>query len=531
MATHVAPRARSLSQIQPAGEEWLAVLLLTVAVVVIFRDGIGSMFDYWARAEYSHGYLIPPIAAYLAFRASDRLTDLRPWGRWAGPLFVLFGLGAFLLGELSTIYTFIHYAFLVCLFGLILAAVGWSGTLALWTALAYLVFMIPLPGFFYYMISTQLQLVSSHLGVEIIRAMGVPVFLEGNIIDLGAYKLQVAEACSGLRYLFPLMSFGFLAACLYKGPVWHRVVLFLSTIPITILMNSLRIGAIGLMVDQWGIGAAEGFLHLFEGWVIFLACVALLIALAAGLQRISGTRKSLGELFGIETPRFALPQFGRRFDWRRQGPLVTCVVLLAVTAPASILLAARSETVPDHKPLVLFPSRLGEWYGQDIPIEPQVLNVLKLADYRHLDFASDRADQWVNLWIAYYDSQRAGASAHSPQACIPSNGWEINTIRQTELNIPGPWGDRLPINRVVITKSGTRAIVYYWFQQRGRVVTNEWIVKWYILVDAVTKQRTDGALIRLVSQLNPGESEAVADARLAAFATRVVPALEGYIPN
>ena len=102
----------------------------------------------------------------------------------------------------------------------------------------------------------------------------MPVFLEGNVIDLGVYKLQVAEACSGLRYLFPIMSFSYVFAVLYRGPVWHKIVLLLSAVPIAVLMNSFRIGVIGVLVDRYGIGQAEGFLHFFEGWIIFLSAAS-----------------------------------------------------------------------------------------------------------------------------------------------------------------------------------------------------------------------------------------------------------------
>jgi exosortase len=98
--------------------------------------------------------------------------------------------------------------------------------------------MIPLPTFLYQGLSAQMQLISSQIGVAIIRLFNISVFLEGNVIDLGNYKLQVAEACNGLRYLFPLMALGFIAAYLFKGALWKRAVIFLSTIPITILMNS-----------------------------------------------------------------------------------------------------------------------------------------------------------------------------------------------------------------------------------------------------------------------------------------------------
>src|SRR5262249_17017045 len=125
-------------------------------------------------------------------------------------------------------------------------------------------------------LSWRLQLISSELGGLFIRLFGVPVYLTGNIIDLGTYKLQVAEACSGLRYLYPLLGLGFPAAYLFQAPHWQRALVFLSTIPITIVMNSFRIGMVGVLVDRWGMAMADDVLHFFEGWVIFLACAAIL---------------------------------------------------------------------------------------------------------------------------------------------------------------------------------------------------------------------------------------------------------------
>ena len=170
----------------------------------------------------------------------------------------------------------------------------------------YLGFMIPLPQFIYLKLSAFMQLISSELGVAFIRWIGIPVFLEGNVIDLGVYQLQVAEACNGLRYLFPLMSFGFLFAVLYSGPWWHRTILFLATIPITIIINSFRIGMIGVLVDGYGIEQAEGFLHYFEGWIIFVACVALLFGTAYLLSRLGRLGKPLGEILDFGTDNLSI---------------------------------------------------------------------------------------------------------------------------------------------------------------------------------------------------------------------------------
>ena len=153
-----------------------------------------------------------------------------------------------------------------------------------------------MPYFIDAVLSWRLQIISSELGVAFIRLFQIPVFLEGNVIDLGQYKLQVVEACSGLRYLYPLMSLGFLAAYFFQAPLWQRALVFLSTIPITILMNSLRIGVVGIMVDNFGPQDADGFLHMFEGWIIFLACAILLVGLMHLLARV-GSGKGFFQAF------------------------------------------------------------------------------------------------------------------------------------------------------------------------------------------------------------------------------------------
>ena len=183
-------------------------------------------------------------------------------------------------GNLARIPDIVTYAMILWIYGLILVSFGWQRGRQFWPPVLHLVFMLPLPAILYWQLSIKLQFFSSEIGVALIRAMDIPVFLDGNVIDLGVYKLQVAEACSGLRYLFPVMSFSYIFSVLYRGPIWHKAVLLLSAAPITVLMNAFRIGMIGVLVDRYGIEQAEGFLHYFEGWVIFIACVLILFGLA-----------------------------------------------------------------------------------------------------------------------------------------------------------------------------------------------------------------------------------------------------------
>jgi exosortase D (VPLPA-CTERM-specific) len=482
----------------------------------------------WGKEEYSHGYMIPIVALYLLWLKVDKVETRNLTGSWFGPLIVIGALGAFLIGELSSIYQIMEYGFLLALFGVIIAMVGWKGFHALWVPFIYLFFMVPLPEFLYQNLSGSLQLISSELGVAVIRFFGVSVFLAGNVIDLGIYQLQVAEACNGLRYLFPLMSFGFLCGALYQGPWWQKIFLFLSTIPITILMNSFRIAVIGFLVNSFGIEQAEGFLHYFEGWIVFMMCVGTLFAEIWFFARLHG--KTFMDVFvlGIpptETLNKLLPQ-------RLQPQLVASAVILGLGVVMAFSIQSREDKIPERDSFAQFPLTFGPWSGSDGVIEDQsVLKSLAADDYLLAQYRNVEDGGGVGLWIAYYADQRSGRAVHSPKACLPGGGWMVESIDEYSVKNVGPSGEDITVNRAVILKGEMRQLAYFWFVERGRVQTNEYAVKWMIFWDALTMNRTDGALIRYTTPVAPGETMAEADRRIQSLIASTLPQFPGYIPN
>ena len=146
--------------------------------------------------------------------------------RIPGIAVIVIGLTLAIFGNLVKIPDIVTYALIIWTGGVVLTGFGWDRGQRHQLPVLHLIFMLPLPQFIYWKLTIVLQLISSELGVWFIQLAGVPVFLEGNVIDLGVYKLQVAEACSGLRYLFPILSFSYLFAILYRGPFWHKVVMF-----------------------------------------------------------------------------------------------------------------------------------------------------------------------------------------------------------------------------------------------------------------------------------------------------------------
>jgi exosortase D (VPLPA-CTERM-specific) len=378
-------------------------------------------------------------------------------------------------------------------------------------------------------LSTKLQLISSQIGVFFMRLFDVSVFLEGNVIDLGGYKLQVAEACSGLRYLFPLMTMGFLMAYFYKGALWKRIVLFLSSIPVTVLMNSARVGVIGVTVEHWGISMAEGFLHEFQGWAVFMISTALMLGEIVLLNRIGHESGGWRQLFGVELP---LPT--PRGSSIRQRPVprsfVAATLLLVAIVAVTLGMTRPSEIFPQRAEFADFPLTLGDWRGRREPLEAVYSDALKLDDYLLADFV-DSAGTVVNVYIPYYNSQRKGEAVHSPRSCLPGGGWQMRDFGQRELPNVSIEGRPLRVNRTLIEMGNQRELVYYWFQQRGRTITNEFAVKWFLFWDAVTRHRTDGAMVRIITALPPSGSEADADRRIADVTARIVPHLTKFVPD
>jgi exosortase D (VPLPA-CTERM-specific) len=506
---------------------YLLIACSALLTVLPYRDALARFIDVWnLQPEYSHGVLIPFLSLYLVWRQRDELRGLRFTGSWHGLWLIGIGAAMWLVGDLATIYWIVQYGFLVALYGVVLSLTGGKVFRRLWMPLLILVFMVPLPAFFNNSLSLQMQLWSSWLGVAFIRMAGISVFLEGNVIDLGSLQLQVAEACDGLRYLFPLMTLAFVMAHLFRAPFWKRVLLFVSSVPIAILMNSLRIGVIGITVEHWGRKMAEGVLHDFEGWVVFMFSTAALLGVAALLARTNKPRIGLREAFEPPPARESPTPGPERQPL--PAPFLGAAALVGIAAVTHFILPARIEFTPTRDTLVDFPTRLGAWNGQRDSMQRVYQDALQVDDYLTANYR-DSDGKPVNIYVAWYNSQRSGRSVHSPRACLPGGGWIIRSFEQTRLDA-GAAGS-VPVNRVLIELGGSKQIVYYWFQQRGRHLTSEYLVKWFIFWDALTRNRTDGALVRLSMPVSDAADESSTDRALARFAAQALPQLDRYVPD
>ncbi|WP_187431091.1 hypothetical protein ROLI_046200 (plasmid) [Roseobacter fucihabitans] len=513
------------------GVFWLLVAIIGAGV--FFADGINALLEAWQLPEYSHGPLIPVLSAFL-FLKQLTLYPINPdvyRNRWPGVALVTLSLVMAALGIMAGIGDIVAYALILWVGGVLLISWGWDTGKHFWPGVVHLVYMLPLPGVIYYKTTTYLQFVSSELGVWFLRMFDVPVFLDGNIIDLGILKLHVAEACSGLRYMFPIMSFSYIFATLYKGPNWHKVFLLLAAVPIAIFMNSVRIAVAGIIVQYYGVEWLDGFTHFFEGWVIFLACILILFGLAWLMLFLHPERPTLVDALDLDTSGLGT-QLARLQFVQPSKALITVSALMLAGVLALQAVPDRGSLAPERDSFTLFPRNLGEWRqeGPRQMLAPGVEASLGADDYHQVTLLKAGDPHSVGLFMAWYDDQSNGG-VHSPEICLPGAGWEIAWLERSDITEAMNSDTPFKINRAIIQKGETRMMVYYWFQQKERRIAWDFAAKFWLMVDGITSGRTDGALIRLTTVMDPREGDAVAEARLREVLQEMQAPLGRFIPE
>ena len=210
----------------------------------------------------------------------------------------------------------------------------------------------------------------------------------------------------------------------------------------------------------------------------------------------------------------------------RPPQFIVAVLLLGATLALSQGVEFR-EKIPMSRSFTEFPLQVGEWSGKRDVLEQKFIDELDFKDYIIVNYVNDTG-KLVNFYTAYYDTQRKGESIHSPETCLPGGGWEFRKAGRTTVAM-NP--SDMTINRAFIVQGAAKQLTYYWFPLRDRIATNLWEVKAYNFWDALTRQRTDGALVRLVTPVYKDEEVADADKRLVAFTREIVPVLNEYLPK
>ena len=265
-----------------------AVALLLFGIAIVYWQVFQRLIEAWiVDGNYSHGWLIVPLAGYFAWERRARLAATPVRSSWFG-LVVLAGSILVLLAGLYGSELFLTRVSLVgTVAGIVLYLYGWAHLRILAFPIAFLLLMIPLPAIVFNKIAFPLQLFASRVGESAISAANIPVLREGNVLTLANTQLEVAEACSGIRSLVSLVTLGLVYGYFSDQRFWVRAVIVASTVPIAILANGARVAGTGIAAHYFGPKAAEGFFHEFSGWALFVVAFVMMLVVQKLILRIA----------------------------------------------------------------------------------------------------------------------------------------------------------------------------------------------------------------------------------------------------
>lgn len=484
-------------------------------VSLIYWPVLTKMFQYLqSNDDYSYGLLIPLVSIYIIYQKWPKIKGAHWQPSWWGLPVMLTGLWFFIMGELAADLYVPRVSFIMTLGGIVLLLGGWIILRLLIFPLLLLILMIPLPELVTNKLTMPLQLISSQLATLFLQFLGIPVFRQGNIIDLGVRQMQIVDACSGLRYILALLALGIIFCYFYQRKVWKIIVLLLVLIPATIFANALRVAGMGIYP-----ALLEGFWHAFSGWLIFVFCFGILALVNFGLNRLSPPSQDTILVPTSKPEREPLGSGKSQAPWLH---VVAGLFLILVFIPVSQR-ASQAPAYPLKQGFNNFPMIIDSWEGRHVYIDPEMVAATQSHAHLNAEFTSP-TNGLVAVWIAYYETQKkAGGFVHSPKGCFTASGWQIEKTQIIEIS------EGKPVNWMVVTRPGEKLLVYYWFMQRGRWLSDETMNKLYMAYDGFTRRRTDGALIRLITPVGKNVDEA--QQRLTLFAQDLSLILNEFIPD
>jgi len=497
-------------------------VLLSLVFLLYLPDGELLWSDWMNLEEFSHGPLMLAVSLYLLWARRILLDSHDTRGNWLGVLLSAIAIFVYTLAVKSGIENLRHLSLFLLIFGLFLGFGGVTYGRYVLPSLILLPFVVPPPAFLNANLTHGLQLLSTDMSVVMLRAAGLSVFQDGNIIDMGTIKLAVVEACAGLRYLYPMIGLGVMAGMIFDIHLWKRGLFVVIAAAVSIVMNSVRIFLTGAIADWTDTAVSDGFFHLFEGWVFFLVSFAVMMAI--GYLTLSKKEKST---IGHGVLKVSVPAEVAVEKPTPIGPIIGGGFLCIVMIVAVFFVRSIEPEIPDRRQFTSFPLKINGMIAEEDILPGVEQTILNMSDY-FLGHYRAKEKPPITLFIGYYEQQSASNTPHSPRVCIPSGGWEIDSITEVELQN----GDQMvPVNRVLISRGESKLLVYYWFQQRGKFIANEYKAKLNLLLGGLTSARSDGGLVRLYMPIETSMSEVLADQELTEFSMELFKILPDYVPS
>ncbi len=513
-------------------------ILIAAALAFLFASVLGKLgIDWWSDENYSHGLLVPFVIGFIIWSERERLQRaITGPSLVLGGAIVVFSIGMLVAGTVGAELFTQRIAFVLALVGAVVYFFGSRILLFLAAPVGLLLLAIPIPQIIFNRIAFPLQIWASQMAVWGIRLFEVPTLRKGNIIDIlprGATQtisLEVVEACSGIRSLMTLVTLalilgyftrtdadGKLRFGLFSGrDVVRTILLMVAAVPIAVLTNAARVSVTGILTYYYGKSASEGTWHDASGWLVYIVALALLIAFNYILQRLFGKQNEA--MSDTDTPMFT----------GRKASLLPILVLFLAGGLLVNWFAYRSEFAPPRQQLSGLSQTLGEWKqkGDEIRFEPEIESVLKTTDYtmREYTLADGRI---ANIYVGYYASQRTGATYHSPQNCLPGAGWVLSDPQTAEVTMAD--GRTFTANRYTLRSGIYHQVMLYWYEGRGRTERSEYRDKLNTVIDSVSRRRSDGAMVRVMTDV--GHDEEASLKAVADLAAKLAEQLPPFVPE
>ncbi|MBU4484309.1 EpsI family protein [bacterium] len=504
---------------------WVNVFVLMALFIGAYWIPLKGIVNVWiTNDDYSYGFLIPVVSAYLFWDMRSRLNDLKIKNAWIVlPVLLLFVLIS-IYGILGSSGNVSRPAIpvLIILFTGFCFGIKTVKRFAL--PLCFLIFAVPLPPVLDRTFGVFLKSVSSKLGGLLIQLCDIPVHVSGNVIDLGVTQLQVVDACSGLRFIFPLFALGVVYAYFFERVTWKRIFCVFFTIPIAILTNGLRIGITGVLANSYGAGVAEGFFHDFSGWAIFMAAFVFLF-LVGRFLRLFPPKNHVQRV--VESSE-ATQKNNSTTIHGRNGAFVVSILLLLIVGG----LTWNTKILPPvqiHGGIKSFPLAFADWKGAPQQVDPDII-IRSGAEQAFSGLYINSKNEAVSLYIGY----RATAFLenenffHSPTVCLPGSGWKIKETSTHKIaNVP--FFQDLTITKMVMEEPGTKQLVYFWFQTKNKATHDKDINRFHLALHAIRMDNTHDLFIRPITYIKPDETIKDAEERMDRFVREMMRALLHFL--
>lgn len=456
--------------------------LLMAAMLVALRSTLADLIaTWWHTTTYNHGFLIAPIALWLIWRRRDDLRALEPRQQPLA-LLPLFGLaGIWLVGAAASVVTLQEIALVAMADTLVLFCFGWQVVRRILFSLLFLFFMVPIGDF----LIPPLQVLTGDLSVALLRLVGVPVFHEGNIIEVPSGTFLVAEACAGLRFLIANIVIATLFAHLAYRRWWKWLLFMVIAVAVPILANGVRAFGIVYLANLTNNELAAGADHIIYGWGFF--SLIMLILLAIGHSFRDGDKVTVA--LPATEARHDHSSAGRPATWKK--PLYLAFAAVGILwAPAYAWALFPQPSDPAHPPE--FPPFNAAWSATDSAASdwrPRFVG----AD-GELFATYERAGEHVALFIAYYDHQRQGAEVvYYANSMADGARWQLTGTGIARLSIAG---DRPRDARVdYLTSMSGKRVVVWWYWVGNRLTADPIEAKIYEVVARLLHQQQAAAVL------------------------------------